>query len=138
MLNFKTQKYIFQIQKLVKMVNLITTVKMKMEVTKTEIKVRISTTAIDPTNKMLPMVSIIWMTRQEMAVVLEMAMVTEVGDQTVRQGETMEHQEIKIILQVEVQIENMAIRKMVMVPRHGRLHEKVQTEITQMELTQVR
>ena len=137
MLNFKTQKYIFQIQKLVR-ITVKATVKMKMEVTKTEIKVRISTTAIDPTNKMLPMGSIIWMTRQEMAVVLEMAMVTEVADQMVRQEEIMEHQEIKIILRVEVQIENMAIRKMMIVPRPGRLHEKVQTEITQMELTQVR
>ena len=78
------------------------------------------------------------MTRQEMTVVLEMAMVTEVADQMVRQEEIMEHQEIKIILRVEVQIENMAIRKMMIVPRPGRLHEKVQTEITQMELTQVR
>ena len=60
MLNFKTQKYIFQIQKLVKMVNhtarVKAMVKMKMEVTKMEVKARISTTA---TNQMPLMVSTI-------------------------------------------------------------------------------
>ena len=143
MLNFKTQKYIFQIQKLVKMVNHMvrvtakTTAKMKMAVTKTEIKVHISTTA---TNPMTQMVSTIWMTRQEMAVVQEMPMVTEAEDQTVHRGEIMEHQEARIILRIVVQIEilNMEIRKMVMVLQPDQLHEKVPMEITPMELIQVR
>lgn len=141
MLNFKTQKYIFQIQKLVKMVNHMvrvtakTTAKMKMAVTKTEIKVHISTTA---TNPMPQMVST--MTRQEMAVVPEMPMVTEAEDQTVHRGEIMEHQEARIILRIVVQIEiqNMEIRKMVMVLQPDQLHEKVPMEITPMELIQVR
>ena len=141
MLNFKTQKYIFQIQKLVKMVNHMvrvtakTTAKMKMAVTKTEIKVHISTTA---TNPMLRMV--LTMTRQEMVVVPEMPMVTEAEDQTVHRGEIMEHQEARIILRIVVQIEiqNMEIRKMVMVLQPDQLHEKVPMEITPMELIQVR
>ena len=141
MLNFKTQKYIFQIQKLVKMVNHMvrvtakTTAKMKMAVTKTEIKVHISTTA---TNPMLRMV--LTMTRQEMVVVQEMPMVTEAEDQTVHRGEIMEHQEARIILRIVVQIEiqNMEIRKMVMVLQPDQLHEKVPMEITPMELIQVR
>ena len=59
MLNFKTQKYIFQIQKLVKMVNhtvrvtVKAMVKMKMEVTKMEVKARISTTATNPMHRMV-------------------------------------------------------------------------------------
>ena len=141
MLNFKTQKYIFQIQKLVKMVNhtvrvtVKAMVKMKMEVTKTVIKANITTT-----NPMHRMVSTIWMTHQEIAVVPEMPMATEVEDITVRQGEIMEHQEAKIIHQIVVQIEiqNTEITKMVMVLRPDRLHEKVPTEITQTELIQVR
>ena len=141
MLNFKTQKYIFQIQKLVKMVNHMvrvtakTTAKMKMAVTKTEIKVHISTTA---TNPMLQMVST--MSHQEMVVVQEMPMVTEAEDQTVHRGEIMEHQEARIILRIVVQIEiqNMEIRKMVMVLQPDQLHEKVPMEITPMELIQVR
>ena len=143
MLNFKTQKYIFQIQKLVKMVNhtvrvtVKAMVKMKMEVTKMEVKARISTTA---TNPMPLMVSIIWMTHQEMVVVQEMLMATEVEDLTERQGVIMEHQEVKIILRIVVQIEiqNTEIRKMAMVLQPDRLHEKVPTEITRMELIQVR
>lgn len=141
MLNFKTQKYIFQIQKLVKMVNHMvrvtakTTAKMKMAVTKTEIKVHISTTATNPMPRMVST-----MTRQEMAVVPEMPMVTEAEDQTVHRGEIMEHQEARIILRIVVQIEiqNMEIRKMVMVLQPDQLHEKVPMEITPMELIQVR
>ena len=141
MLNFKTQKYIFQIQKLVKMVNHMvrvtakTTAKMKMAVTKTEIKVHISTTATNPMPRM-----VLTMTRQEMAVVPEMPMVTEAEDQTVHRGEIMEHQEARIILRIVVQIEiqNMEIRKMVMVLQPDQLHEKVPMEITPMELIQVR
>ena len=141
MLNFKTQKYIFQIQKLVKMVNHMvrvtakTTAKMKMAVTKTEIKVHISTTATNPMPRM-----VLTMTRQEMVVVPEMPMVTEAEDQTVHRGEIMEHQEARIILRIVVQIEiqNMEIRKMVMVPLPDQLHEKVPMEITPMELIQVR
>ena len=59
MLNFKTQKYIFQIQKMVKMVNHTVRVtvkamfKMKMEVTKTEIKAHITTTATNPMRRMV-------------------------------------------------------------------------------------
>ena len=143
MLNFKTQKYIFQIQKLVKMVNhtvrvtVKAMVKMKMEVTKMEVKARISTTATNPMHRM---VSTIWMTHQEIAVVPEMPMATEVEDITVRQGEIMEHQEAKIIHQIVVQIEiqNTEITKMVMALQPDRLHEKVPTEITRMELIQVR
>ena len=77
---------------------------------------------------------------QEMAVAPEMPTVTEAVDQTVRQREIMEHQEVKIILQIVVQIEiqNTEITKMVMVLRPDRLHEKVPTEITQTELIQVR
>ena len=143
MLNFKTQKYIFQIQKLVKMVNhtvrvtVKAMVKMKMEVTKMEVKARISTTA---TNPMPLMVSIIWMTHQEMVVVQEMLMATEVEDLTVRQGVIMGHQEVKIIHRIGVQIEiqNTEIRKMATVLQPDRLHEKVPTEITRMELIQVR
>ena len=141
MLNFKTQKYIFQIQKLVKMVNHMvrvtakTTATMKIAVTKMEIKVHISTTA---TNPMPQMVST--MTRQEMVVVPEMPMVTEAEDQTVHRGEIMEHQEARIILRIVVQIEiqNMEIRKIVMVLQPDQLHEKVPMEITPMELIQVR
>ena len=141
MLNFKTQKYIFQIQKLVKMVNHMvrvtakTTAKMKMAVTKTEIKVHISTTATNPMPRM-----VLTMTRQEMAVVPEMPMVTEAEDQTVHRGEIMEHQEARIILRIVVQIEiqNMEIRKMVMVLQPDQLHEKVPMEITPMEIIQVR
>ena len=141
MLNFKTQKYIFQIQRLAKMVNHMvrvtakTTVKMKMAVTKTAIKVHISTTA---TNPMLRMV--LTMTHQEMVVVPEMPMVTEAEDQTVHRGEIMEHQEARIILRIVVRIEiqNMEIRKMVMVLQPDQLHEKVPMEITPMELIQVR
>ena len=141
MLNFKTQKYIFQIQKLVKMVNHMvrvtakTTAKMKMADTKTEIKVHISTTAANPMPQMVSTT-----TRQEMAVVPEMPMVTEAEDQTVHRGEIMEHQEVKIILRIVVQIEiqNMEIRKMVMVLQPDQLHEKVPMEITPMELIQVR
>ena len=75
-----------------------------------------------------------------MAVVPEMPMATEVEDLTVRQGEIMEHQEVKIILRIVVQIEiqNTEIRKMVMALQPDRLHEKVPTEITRMELIQVR
>ena len=139
MLNFKTQKYIFQIQKLVKMVNHMvrvmakTTAKMKIAVTKMEIKVHISTTA---TNPMPQMVST--MTRQEMAVVPEMPM--EAEDQTVTRGKIMEHQEARIILRIVVQIEiqNMEIRKIVMLLQPDQLHEKVPMEITPMELIQVR
>ena len=141
MLNFKTQKYIFQIQKLVKMFNHMvrvmakTTAKMKIAVTKMEIKVHISTTA---TNPMPQMVST--MTRQEMVVVPEMPMVTEAEDQTVHRGEIMEHQEARIILRIVVQIEiqNMEIRKIVMLLQPDQLHEKVPMEITPMELIQVR
>ena len=139
MLNFKTQKYIFQIQKLVKMVNHMvrvmakTTAKMKIAVTKMEIKVHISTTA---TNPMPQMVST--MTRQEMAVVPEMPM--EAEDQTVTRGKIMEHQEARIILRIVVQIEiqNMEIRKIVMLLQPDQLHEKVPMEIIPMELIQVR
>ena len=86
------------------------------------------------------MVWTIWMTRQEMAVVQEMPMVTEAEDQTVHRGEIMEHQEARIILRIVVQIEiqNMEIRKMVMVLQPDQLHEKVPMEITPMELIQVR
>ena len=143
MLNFKTQKYIFQIQKLVKMVNhtvkvtVKAMVKMKMEVIKMEVMAHITITA---TNPMPPMASIIWMIPQEMAVAPEMPTVTEAVDQTVRQREIMEHQEVKIILQIVVQIEiqNTEITKMVMALQPDRLHEKVPTAITQMELIQVR
>ena len=77
---------------------------------------------------------------QEMAVAPEMPTVTEAVDQTVRQREIMEHQEVKIILQIVVQIEiqNTEITKMVMALQPDRLHEKVPTEITQTELIQVR
>ena len=77
---------------------------------------------------------------QEMAVAPEMPTVTEAVDQTVRQREIMEHQEVKIILQIVVQIEiqNTEITKMVMALQPDRLHEKVPTAITQMELIQVR
>ena len=78
------------------------------------------------------------MTRQEMAVVPEMPM--EAEDQTVHRGKIMEHQEARIILRIVVQIEiqNMEIRKMVMVLQPDQLHEKVPMEIIPMELIQVR
>ena len=58
----------------------------------------------------------------EMAVGQEMLTVMEAEDQTVHHAVIMVHQEAKIILQIEVQIEiqNMEILKMPMVPQTGR------------------
>ena len=56
---------------------------------------------------------------------------------TVTEDQTV-HQEVKITPQIEAQIENMVTQKMAIAPRLGRLHEKVPTETTPMELIQVR
>ena len=126
MLNFKTQKYIFQIQKLVKMVKAmvrVTAKAMETMATWTEINkmVRISTTIINPVahwDRMESMRTI----RQETVEVPEMHMVTEVEDQTVHHEAITGHQGVKIIPQIEVQIgiQNMEIPKTVMVPQPGR------------------
>ena len=70
------------------------------------------------------------MTHQEMVVVQEMLMATEVEDLTERQGVIMEHQEVKIILRIVVQIEiqNTEIRKKLNFPRKLRFTHTQLTE----------
>ena len=109
--------------------------------TRTEINlmVRISTTIISPMERWDQMESMRTI-RQETVEVPEMHTVTEVEDRTVHHAVIMGRQGVKIILRIEarIEIQNMEMRKMVMVLQPGRLHEKVPTETTPMELIQVR